>query len=99
MSDKDTPQGDEADERRRRIAADYGLLFEGELGRKVLRRMMTTYGVFDPHRLGTSMELAYLEGQRSVVLDILEVIRDVRTPAVFNKEAEHAVDDYIVRSE
>ena len=59
--------------RRRR---DYRLVFESEPGRRVLLALMRQHFIFQTTKVpGDAGESAYREGRRSVVLDIIRVLR------------------------
>jgi len=51
---------------------DYGWTFGTEQGKNVLADLANRYNMFAPHKTRDPIEMAFLEGQRSVVLDIIE---------------------------
>jgi hypothetical protein len=54
---------------------DYKRVFKTEQGQRVLHDLMKEHFIMSPtYQKGDSMELAYKEGQRNVVLRILEVM-------------------------
>jgi hypothetical protein len=77
-----------------KIDQDYREVFSGEAGERVLRDLMVNYWIYkgllepDPHKT------AFNEGQRAVVVDILERIRRKWTPQEFADELTQAQLDY-----
>ena len=74
---------------------DFQEVFRGEAGERVLRHLMDTYGIWQSTIVpGDPMSSAFNEGQRSVVLGILERVRRKWTPAEFADEVTQAQVDY-----
>ncbi len=76
---------------------DYERVFGSDDGQRVLRDMMVFYGMFQTTFNPNATESAYKEGQRSVVLGILEKMRwreKGRVIARLNEEFIHARRDY-----
>jgi hypothetical protein len=76
------------------IDGDFQHVFGGEEGERVLRYLMHHYWIFagtldpDPHKT------AFNEGQRSIVLDILDRIRRKWEPHEFSDTLTQATVDY-----
>lgn len=63
-------ENQEAEQAARQRIIDYKKTFESEHGKEVLRDLINQFHIFNP--MPTDMtKLAYMEGQRSVVLSII----------------------------
>jgi hypothetical protein len=51
---------------------DYGMTFGSDQGKNVLADLANRFNLFSPHTISDPMVMAYEEGQRSVVLYIIE---------------------------
>ncbi len=52
---------------------DYGMTFKSLHGQNVLADLANRYNMFAGHTIGDPILMAFQEGQRSVVLDIIEI--------------------------
>lgn len=69
------------------LRADVLMTFSTESGKNVLNQLMKQYNVLhSTHVTDNSHETAFLEGQRKVVLDILDIMGREITPADFARE-------------
>lgn len=86
MSGDWNPARDEqkaAEAAQRQVLQDFRDTFGSEQGRRALRHLIEVYGILDQsHVRGDPHETAFRDGQRKVVLDVLDMIGR-RTSAEF----------------
>jgi len=64
----------EQEKKRVRRVKDYQFIFKGKEGNRVLADMLERYHVLGPVMDESSLQIAYKEGQRNVVLEILALL-------------------------
>lgn len=62
------------EKKRVRRVKDYQFVFKGKEGERVLADMMSRYHMLGPVMDDSSLQIAYKEGQRNVVLEILNLL-------------------------
>lgn len=60
------------DDVKKQMRLDYGATFNTLHGQNVLADLANRFNMFAPHTIGDPIIMAFEEGQRSVVLDIIE---------------------------
>ena len=60
------------DDIKKQVRMDYGATFNTLHGQNVLADLANRFNMFSTHSIGDPIVMAFEEGQRSVVLDIIE---------------------------
>lgn len=76
------------------IDGDFQTVFGSAEGERVLRYLMSSYFVFEGTLEAGPNKTVWNEGQRSVVLDILEKIRRKPSPIEFSQDVTQSMLDY-----